>query len=187
MMPLQSPTSVDAQISRRTLLAGAFGSIGAVLLAGRPTSGLRQLLGSVSIGAAAETEVSDPIASSQISLSGIASSMTSSLSDFAPHVGSRFNLVTKLSGLVPVTLIEAVASPARSKGVKPISGEAFSLLFEGVAGAVVAQGAFAIRHEVLPESTYFISPVGRGLKVQDYQVVIDQRIFASGSAPKKEG
>jgi hypothetical protein len=173
--PNPAPTApLNTKISRRALIGGVFG---ALVLASRPTGGLSRTLGS-------------PFGEKEIELheeAGLVASITSSIAHYVPHIGSRFDLVTPLAGLVPVVLVEAVAAPVKPSGQVPVSGEAFSLLFEGATGAIAVEGTYLLRHARLPETTHFVSPVGRGLKAQDYQIVVDQRVFTSGSAPKKEG
>jgi hypothetical protein len=168
------PSAFDPKISRRALFAGAFGALVVVASRSTPGLGLRTLVGERVTPAA--LAVPPPAASPRWSFAEVVS-----------HVGSQFDLITAVGVLLPITLIEALAAPVRTTGQIPIRGEAFSLLFEGAAGSAAPEGTHLLRHSTLPDATHFISPVGRGLKVQDYQVVIDQRIFASGSAPKKEG
>jgi hypothetical protein len=168
------PSVLDPKISRRALFAGAFASLVVVASRSTPGLGLKTLVGE------RESDTVLPI------LALGAASAGWSFADVVSHVGSEFDLVSAV-GVLPITLIEAVAAPVRTSGQMPISGEAFSLLFEGAAGLVAPEDTHLLRHSTLPDATHFISPVGRGRKVQDYQVIVDQRIFASGSVPKKAG
>jgi hypothetical protein len=180
------PSAFDPKLSRRALLS----VFGAVIL-GRAGTELRSLDSStwlLSSGSESETKPSaEPVA--EIPLPAL---FAGTLAAFVPLVGSRFNL-SNFKGSQPVTLIEASATHVATLGQQPASGEAFLLLFEGVAGNPLSEGSYRLRHSELPNSSYFVSPVGQGLRSQHYQVVIDQRVFEPmdgktvGMIPKEGG
>jgi hypothetical protein len=178
------PSAFDPKISRRTLLS----VFGAVVL-GRAGTELRSLDSStwlLSSGSESEAKPSaEPVAEMPLPVL-----FAGTLAAFVPLVGSRFNL-SNFKGSQPVTLIEASTTHVAALGQQPSTGEAFLLLFEGVAGNALPEGTYRLRHSELPDSSYFVSPVGQGLRSQHYQVVIDQRVFEPvngqtfGVIPKK--
>lgn len=97
------------------------------------------------------------------------------LTVFSALVGTTF---TMTGGLRPwkLELIEAAAvAQPQSRYAAATTGEHFSLLFKTPAGRVRPGALRSLRHPVLGNLELFISPVGRGVTVQDYQAVLDLR------------
>jgi hypothetical protein len=118
---------------------------------------------------------------------GDAAPQTLALSTFTPHVGSTFLVTAGAFEVVALKLVDAAAPPVRKAQNPRVTGEAFSLHFEGSTEALLTDGVHTLRHASLSPLALFLAPVGRGLKVQDYQTVIDHRSFKSGTSPKKAG
>ncbi len=85
---------------------------------------------------------------------------------FVPHVGSTFRIARP--GLQPlrVRLLE-------SKALKG-PGRSFSLLFHGKVRPRIQQGTYRIEHPSLGAFDLFLVPVGRGVRGQDIEAVINR-------------
>jgi hypothetical protein len=158
-----SPLTVPGPIiDRRGFLVGA-GAVLVGLVAVRGTDAASALFGQTSARA------SDAL----------------SLTMFAPLIGSTFRVRSGVFGTVPLTLIAADATQVRAGHPKPTSGEAFTLVLSGSVTSRLDDGQHQLLHPDLDVPSVFLSRIGRGLRTQDYQVVIDRRIFKHNS--KKAG
>ncbi len=179
------PSVFDPKISRRALLGGVFGAV----ILGRAATELRNLESSTWFRSSSSETETKPSAESAPEMP-FPTSLAWTLAAFVPLIGSRFDL-NSLRRSQPVTLIEASSTHVAARGQQPTSGEAFLLLFEGVATDPLPEGSYRLGHSELPDSSHFVSPVGQGLRAQQYQVVIDQRVFKPtigktvGVIPKK--
>jgi hypothetical protein len=107
-----------------------------------------------------------------------------SAASLVPHIGSSFAAPTSAFGSVALELVDVVAVRAHAGEPTVIGGEAFSLLFAGSASQLIAADHYELRHEALALPSLYLSPVGRGEPVQDYQVIVDHRTF--DFRPQKE-
>jgi hypothetical protein len=85
---------------------------------------------------------------------------------FVPLVGSDFRVLRPGERALRVKLIEAKQLPSH--------GESFSLLFRGRAHTAVGGDIYRIEHPALGEFELFVGPVGRGVKGQDLEAVINR-------------
>lgn len=85
---------------------------------------------------------------------------------FVAHVGSTFRVVRPELGPLRVRLLESKAHRG--------AGESFSLLFHGSPRAPVQQGIYRIEHPSLGAFELFLVPVGRGVRGQDFEAVINR-------------
>ena len=85
---------------------------------------------------------------------------------FVPHVGSAFRVVRPGLSPLRVRLLE-------SKQLQG-PGKSFSLLFHGKLRAQVQQGIYRIEHRSLGAFDLFLVPVGRGVRGQDLEAVINR-------------
>jgi hypothetical protein len=104
-----------------------------------------------------------------------------SLAAFASHIGSTFVVRTTEFGAVRLTLVEV--TPARQDAL--LTGEAFSMLFEGPLAAPLTGTQQELRHSMLGAHVFDLLPIGRALNVQHYQSVIDTRILTPGATATK--
>jgi hypothetical protein len=81
------------------------------------------------------------------------------LSDFAPHVGSAFEVDAGPLGVVTLELANVTSLPG---GPSPGGREPFSLLFRGPVAPALGQGLYPMTHGALGSLTIFIVPVGPG-------------------------
>jgi hypothetical protein len=100
-----------------------------------------------------------------------------SAESLVPHIGSSFAVPTSALGSVALELIDVVATQPHPSEPTVIAGEAFSLLFAGSTSTPLAADYYALRHDALALPLLYLSPVGRGEPVQDYQVIVDHRTF----------
>jgi hypothetical protein len=150
------------RIGRRSLLVGAGATIAGLALAGR---GFTAPLSPETRPTADFDELS--------------------ITSFLPHVGSTFTVRTIVHGTVSLELLEAVATLPHPSEPRLIRGEAFDLLFSGPLQTPVPADIQQLSHSALELPTLFLSPVGRSARFQDYQAIVDRRIFESGPIPKK--
>lgn len=164
--------AADPQVDRRRFL-GAGAAMLATLALTRPERALTSALRHVQLPHFGHTSAIPEL----------------SLATFAPHLGTIFEVSAAGFRAVALTLIEVTPPPSRQsqRDGALMSGEAFTLLFEGPTAQNLDAGVYRLRHNALATMDLQLSPVGRGLKAQDYQVVIDQRRFESGPAPRKAG
>ena len=85
---------------------------------------------------------------------------------FVPHVGSTFRVA--LPELPPLRIRLLESKPRHG------AGESFSLLFHGNRRARVQQGTYRIEHPSLGAFDLFLVPVGRGIRGQDIEAVINR-------------
>lgn len=85
---------------------------------------------------------------------------------FVPHVGSTFRVARPELPPLRVRLLES----KRRHG----AGESFSLLFHDNRQARVQQGTYRIEHPSLGAFDLFLVPVGRGVRGQDIEAVINR-------------
>ena len=104
-----------------------------------------------------------------------------SLAAFASHIGSTFVVRTTEFGAVRLSLVEV--TPARQDAL--LTGEAFSMLFEGPLAAPLTGTQQELRHSTLGAHVLDLLPIGRALNVQHYQSVIDTRILTPGATTTK--
>ena len=124
-----------------------------------------------------------------MSLAGETSTATSPfvLATFAPYVGSTFRASASGSVEVPLRLVEATRSPIRDVDLVRLDGEAFSLIFEGSTSTPLASSQRTLSHPAAGSHSMFLSPIGRGLVVQDYQAVFDFRTVRESTTSGKRG
>jgi hypothetical protein len=151
------------RIGRRSLLVGAGATLAGLAFAGR---GFTAPLSPETRSAADLDELS--------------------ITSFLPLVGSTFTLRTLAYGTVSLELLEAVATLPHPSEPRLIRGKAFDLLFSGPRQTPVPAGIHQLRHSALELPTLFLSPVGRPTRFQEYQAIVDRRVFESGLIPKKE-
>lgn len=106
---------------------------------------------------------------------------------FAPHVGTLFGVRAAGVGAVSLRLIEATSSPSHPSEPTLLSGSAYTLIFEGPPEALVPTGSYRLRHPVLDLPPLHLFPIGRTVRVRDYQIIVDTRTFESGTTPRKAG
>jgi hypothetical protein len=116
---------------------------------------------------------------------GDATPQVLALSTFTQHVGSTFLVTAGAFDVVALKLIDATSPPVRKAQNPRVTGETFSLIFEGTTDSLLAEGTHQLRHASLAPLALFLAPIGPGIKVQDYQAVIDHRTFEPGTAPQK--
>ena len=85
---------------------------------------------------------------------------------FVPHVGSDFRVVRP--GLPPLRVRLLESKPLQGPGTS------FSLLFHGKLRAPLEQGIYRIEHPSLGAFDLFLEPVGRGVRGQDIEAVINR-------------
>jgi len=93
------------------------------------------------------------------------------LADFLPFVGTSFEVATAAVPRTRLTLVEAIALPARGQTTTPVTGDAFSLLFDGGAATAIPSGTYTFTHPSLGRFALFLHPVGRG---QRYEVIVNR-------------
>jgi hypothetical protein len=98
-----------------------------------------------------------------------------SVAAFASHIGSTFVARSGEFGAVHLTLLEVTA--ARQDAL--LTGEAFSMLFEGSLAAPLTGVQQELRHSLLGAHVFDLLPIGRAIDVQHYQAVIDTRLPAT--------
>ncbi len=84
------------------------------------------------------------------------------VSDFAPHLGSRFTLEGSPEGVADLELFKAEGLGFRGVPGGQGSGlrEPFSLLFLGPESVVLPQGTYTLIHPALGTITLFLVPIG---------------------------
>ena len=95
------------------------------------------------------------------------------LATYVPLVGSTFRISRDGSSPVSVTLVSATALADK--------GESFSLIFHGRSGAGLGQQSSRIEHPSLGRFDLFVAAVGRDVKGQDYQAVVNRIAQAGGN------
>lgn len=105
---------------------------------------------------------------------GAATTAPSTLADFAPHVGTPFYVTAGRSGTASLTLLKATAIPAKGMGRRPVSGEAFSLLFGSPSALPGAGDIYTVRHAALGLFTTFVVPLGGGRNDLRYEAVYNR-------------
>ncbi len=72
--------------------------------------------------------------------------------DFDPHLNSKFEITSKLSGKIEVELVQIDEGNTDQT-------EMFSLLFKGPKDPVLPQDTHAVKHEKMGEFSLFLGPV----------------------------
>lgn len=162
-----STTATAALTDRRQFLVGTSAAALGALLMSRPDRAL--------------TDAARAFRLPHLSQAAAALPLPVSLAAFASHIGSTFVVRTAEFGAVHLTLLEAVA--ARQDAL--LTGEAFSLLFEGPLAAPLTGTQHELRHSMLGARVFDLLPIGRALNVQHYQAVIDTRILTPGATATK--
>ena len=86
---------------------------------------------------------------------------------YVPLVGSTFKIHRSQARPLSVKLVSATRLPSDA-------GESFSLIFRGHGNAKLEQQIYTIEHPRLGEFPLFLVPVGRPLKGQDFQAVVNR-------------
>jgi hypothetical protein len=85
-----------------------------------------------------------------------------------------------LSGdsLLPVRLrlVEATPTPAHPADRAGLTGEAFSLIFQGEGSHPLGRRPSTVVHAVLGRFPLSVTPFGRDGRGQQYQAVVDRRV-----------
>lgn len=84
-------------------------------------------------------------------------------STYAPHLNSTFRIEGPRS--VEARLVEIADGR---------DAEAFSLILRARVGDLLPGGEYVLKHRAIGSVRLFVSPVGRGAKGQDYQVVVNR-------------
>jgi hypothetical protein len=95
------------------------------------------------------------------------------LADFAPHVGSRFDVRVGKARAVPFTLVDAVDRPARGQGGARVDGEAFSLLFVADLPTAMPSATYTLSHPTMGRFPLLLTPVGPASSSQRYEAVVN--------------
>lgn len=100
-----------------------------------------------------------------------------SLARFTPHVGSTFAVLSGDS-LLPLrlTLVEATARSPHPADRAGLTGEAFSLIFDGEVARPLGRHPSIVVHRALGRFPLSITPFGRQGRGQQYQAVVDRRV-----------
>jgi hypothetical protein len=72
--------------------------------------------------------------------------------DFDPHLNSKFEITSKLSGKIEVELVQIDEKNTDET-------EVFSLLFKGPKDLVLPQDTHTVKHEKMGEFSIFLGPV----------------------------
>lgn len=95
------------------------------------------------------------------------------LATYVPLVGSTFRINWEGVSPLKVKLVSAKAVAAK--------GESFSLIFRGPRHAEIAQQMSTLEHPLLGRFDLFVAPVGRGVKGQEFQAVVNRIAHAGGN------
>ena len=95
------------------------------------------------------------------------------LATYVPLVGTTFRINRDGSSPLSVKLVSA--TPLSGKG------DSFSLIFRGRSDAMLAEQSSTIEHSSLGRFDLFVAPVGRNVKGQDYQAVVNRIAHAGGN------
>ena len=96
------------------------------------------------------------------------------LARFASHVGSTF-VVLAGDSLVPLTLVEVTTRSPHPADRAGLTGEAFSLIFDGEVSRPLGQRPATVVHRAMGQFRLSIAPFGRQGRGQQYQAVVDRR------------
>ena len=154
-LSMASPAPMMPLIDRRSLLEAGGGFLAAATLATRPGLVIARRRSQQGLDVAAPEELPLMLAS------------------FVPLVGSAFLALVPEVGRVQLRLLEASVPPTVGSTTQ---GECFGLLFEGPLSLRVPAGVWPLRHRTAGVVSLYISPVGRAVRAQEYQAVIDRRI-----------
>lgn len=165
---LVSPPPLDAAMNRRGFVVSGVALAG--LLLARPDRAVARVLQDLRLPRFSDTSTAHSLLA---------------LATFAPHVGSIFRASAPGLGDVRLRLVEATDLSARAADVERFEGEAFSLIFEGSTSTRMEAGQRTLTREALSSPSLFLSPIGRGLVVQDYQTVIDLRSLRASTSYTK--
>ena len=91
-------------------------------------------------------------------------------STYLPHLNSTFRI--RGTRTVEATLVEVTGS-ASAQLAQRQGADAFSLILRAAAGNPLPQGEYAVEHRSIGTIRLFLVPVGRGVKGQEYQAVIN--------------
>lgn len=95
------------------------------------------------------------------------------LATYVPLVGSTFRINREGASPLKVKLVSA--TPLAGKG------ESFSLIFRGQRHSEIAERISTLEHPSLGRFDLFVAPVGRGVKGQDFQAVVNRIAHAGGN------
>lgn len=146
----------------------------------------RLLFGGAALAGLALVGRSVPLISEAVS-GGAGSTGTLTAASFAPHVGTLFGVSAASVGAVSLRLMESTVIENHPSDPKLLGGSAYTLIFEGPTEAPLPTGSYRLRHPELDLPSFHLSPIGRGVRVQDYQIIVDTRTFESGTTPRKAG
>lgn len=101
------------------------------------------------------------------------------LERFVPHLGSTF-FVRNGPEVLPsrVKLVEALPRRPHRADRPDVTGEAFSLIFAGQITGQLGARIPTVTHPAVGRFRLFLSPVGRGVKRQEYEAVVDTRVVS---------
>ncbi len=101
------------------------------------------------------------------------------LADFAPLVGSGFDVDAGAGRSLRFTLVEAVDRPAKAMGGRRVTGEAFSLLFVDARSTAGLPGAtYSFAQPALGAFGLFVTPLGPGSRGLTYEAVVNRQALA---------
>jgi hypothetical protein len=95
------------------------------------------------------------------------------LATYVPFVGSTFRINREGASPLKVKLVSAKALAGK--------GESFSLIFRGPRHAELAQQISTLEHPSLGRFDLFVAPIGRGVKGQEFQAVVNRIAHAGGN------
>jgi hypothetical protein len=95
------------------------------------------------------------------------------LATYVPLVGTTFRISREGSSPLKVKLLSAKALAGK--------GESFSLIFRGSRHAELPQQISTLEHPLLGRFDLFVAPIGRGVKGQEFQAVVNRIAHAGGN------
>lgn len=100
-----------------------------------------------------------------------------SLSDrdaYLPHVGSIFQFSPESGEQIPCTLL--VVGPEQIQQAPAARFASYSLVFTVAKGHKPGEGIYRLKHEHLPETEFFLTPVGPDKEYLHLEAVISRKI-----------
>jgi hypothetical protein len=146
----------------------------------------RLLVGGAALAGLTLAARSVPLISGAVS-SGSGPTGALSAASFTPHIGTVFRVRGDGVGALSLRLVEVTATHGHRSEPTLLSGSAFTLIFEGPAASPLPSADYQLRHDVLDLPPMYVSPVGLTSRVQDYQIIVDTRVFDSSTASRKAG
>lgn len=123
------------------------------------------------VGAVGAASVVVPYLAVPLVARAATSGAPSTLAAFTPYVGTKFTFLLPGNRAAQFTLTEATAGPAAQSDGRPVTGEAFSLLFSGSSPVPITGAVYPVRHQALGAFAMFVSPVERAVNGQHYEAV----------------